>query len=372
MKKRKILILSKYFYPENTPRAFRTTELAIEMARQGHQVEVITPYHMEHKSFGKKYNIDIEDLGKQYWKPIVLKGSGLKLKIRRALRRLLQILIEYPDLELTFLVKKFLKKKLELKVRYDLLISIAVPHSIHWGVAAIWNKKSKLANTWVADCGDPFMGQENDTFKHPFYFQYIEKWFCEKVDYLSVPVKTAIPAYYPEFHNKIIVIPQGFRFEEVIRKAPSIRDYQHFAYAGGLIPGRRDPKEFLEFLLTRKENYRFDIYTKQKHLIKKYAERSKGRIVLKDYLPRLELLAELSKLDFMVNFENAGQKQIPSKLIDYVIIKKPILSVSSSTFDEKPVIEFLEGDYTHTFKIGNPEQYEIKNIVKKFITLAKI
>jgi hypothetical protein len=62
---------------------------------------------------------------------------------------------------------------------YDLLISIAAPHSIHWGIA--WARKdgSPIAGIWIADCGDPFMGKENDTFRPPFYFRYLEKWFCQ-------------------------------------------------------------------------------------------------------------------------------------------------------------------------------------------------
>jgi len=58
------------------------------------------------------------------------------------------------------------------QTKYDLLISIAVPYPIHWGVAAVWAKdKSKnLAPNWIADCGDPYCFQENDTFKPPFYF----------------------------------------------------------------------------------------------------------------------------------------------------------------------------------------------------------
>ena len=38
----KILIVSGFFYPQNTPRAFRTTELAKEFARLGHDVVYIS------------------------------------------------------------------------------------------------------------------------------------------------------------------------------------------------------------------------------------------------------------------------------------------------------------------------------------------
>lgn len=353
----------------NSPRSFRTTELAKELARQGHDVTVLTPKRPEHIVFEQEHNLTIDDLGQPKWKAINLSGKGIALMFKRGLRRGLQVLFDYPNIELFFMVKKALQKKKINKKHYNLLISIAVPYPIHWGVAAVWKRKNNIAKTWVADCGDPFMGQENDTFKPAFYFKYVEKWFCKKVDYLSVPVKTAIPAYYPEFQHKIRVISQGFRFEDIDLAPHMENEIPHFAYAGGLIPGRRDPKEFLEFLVNYPHPYKFDIYTQQVGLVQIYADRSQGRIEIKEYLPRKELLFELSKLDFVVNFENAGLKQIPSKIIDYVIIKKPILSINTFNFNKQPVNEFLSGNYDQALKIDNPEQYRIENVATEFLKL---
>src|SRR5690554_3068579 len=362
-----ILIISRSFYPMNSPRSFRTTELAKELARQGHQVTVLTPKKSEHTVFEKEHNVIIEDLGKPKWKEVKLSGKGPVLLFKRALRRFSNLLFEYPNLEYYFKVKKALKKKRKAKEHYDMLISIAVPYPVHWGVAAVWKKKNNIANTWVADCGDPFMGRENDTFKLPFYFKYVEKWFCRKADYLTVPIATAIPAYYPEFHKKIKVISQGFNFDEIEVAPYQQNEIPHFAYAGGLIPGRRDPKDFLKFLVNYSKPYKFDIYTKQTGLVQSYADRSQGRIEIKDYVPRKQLLFELSKLDFMVNFENAGEKQIPSKIIDYLIIKKPILSVNTFDFNKQVAKEFLSGNYKNGLYVVDPEQYRIENVARKFL-----
>jgi hypothetical protein len=365
-----ILIVSRSFYPINSPRSFRTTELAKELARQGHAVTVLTPKRPEHRDFEQEHNLIIQDLGAPKWKEVKLTGKGARLMFKRGLRRGLNLFLEYPNLEFYFKVKRALQQKKKNKEHYDLLISIAVPYPIHWGVAAIWKKKKNIAKTWVADCGDPFMGQENDTFKHPVYFKYVEKWFCKKADFITVPVETAIPAYYPEFHHKIKIISQGFNFEEIKLASYKQNEIPHFAYAGGLIPGRRDPKDFLDFLVNYPHQYKFYIYTKQVGLVQSYADRSQGRIEIKEYLPRKELLFELSKLDFVVNFENAGQKQIPSKIIDYVIINKPILSVNTFNFNKQPIVEFLSGNYKKGLVIDKPEQYRIENVAKEFLKLA--
>lgn len=368
---KKILIVSRSFYPTNSPRSFRTTELAKEFARQGHDVTVLTHRDKEiHAGFEKKHGLKIDDLGQLKWKSPDFGSSSVGYFLTRAIFRLLKLLFEYPDIELLFKVSKALKKY----KGYDILISIAVPFPVHWGVARKWSKDKSTnpASLWIADCGDPYMGQENDTFRPPFYFKYVEKWFMRKADYITVPVESAIPAYYPEFHPKIKVISQGFRFEDIkLAGTTHGKPYPYFAYAGVLIPGRRDPKEFLEFLVNYPNPYKFDIYTIHKNLVISYAERSEGRIEVKDYLTREELLYELSKLDFVVNFENAGSKQIPSKIIDYVIVNKPILSVNSFNFDQKTAEEFLNGIYKNQLFIDNPEQFRIENVVNQFILLCE-
>lgn len=366
-KKMKILIVSASFFPINTPRAFRTTELAKEFARQGHLVKVLTPRADRiHDQFEKEHGIEIGDLGKTRWKIVEVKGSGLIRLIRRGIVRFSKLLFEYPNIE----YKKLVKRALKQESGYDLLISIAVPHPIHWGVAKIDPKARKICRTWVADCGDPYVGQENDTFKVPFYFSFVEKRFMRKADYISVPTKGAISAYFQEFHSKIRVISQGFRFEDYqydSKERPN--PIPRFAYAGGFIPGRRDPSELLHFLQTLKSDFEFHIFTNTPQLAANRLNGSDKRIVLHDPVPREELLKELKTMDFMVNFENVGFRQTPSKLIDYLILEKPVLSIRTGALDDEVVEEFLSGKYDKQYHFEDPEQYRIENVCNKFLQL---
>jgi hypothetical protein len=119
-----------------------------------------------------------------------------------------------------------------------------------------------VAKKWIADCGDPYIGQENNTFAVPFYFTFVEKWFMRKADFITVPTKGAIAAYFPEFHPKIRVIPQGFRFEDYnVSYMKGNNTKPLFAYAGMFIPERRDPSEFIKFLLEQEIEYEFHLYT---------------------------------------------------------------------------------------------------------------
>lgn len=368
MHEKKILIVSNAFFPENSPRSFRTTELAKEFARQGHQVTVITHAHPEQENIRQQFGIRIKDLGRPNWKPIPLKGSGPALLARRLLARFSGLLFEYPNIQLINMIGKALRGE----SGYDLLISIAAPHPVHWGVARALPNDRSITKVWVADCGDPYMGQENDTFKAPFYFGYVEKWFCRRADYLTVPTQGAIAAYYPEFHEKIRVIPQGFRFEDVKRSdEKSNTGKPIFAYAGHLIPGRRDPSEFLEYLVNADVDFEFHVYTSTQQLVAPFLDRARGRVILHDPIPRSELLYQLSKMDFVVNFENVGAKQTPSKLIDYAIIDKPIISIKTGALQADTVDKFLVGNYEDRYVITDPDRYRIENVCGQFLALLE-
>jgi hypothetical protein len=51
---------------------------------------------------------------------------------------------------------------------------------------------------------------------------------------------------------------------------------------------------------------------------------------------------------FFINFENIGNKQKPSKLIDYLILNKPVLSIKTGNLNINVVNEFLSGNYKGT------------------------
>jgi len=365
---KKILIVCRAFYPDISPRSFRATELAKEFARQGHEVTVLFPNKgRDYSEFRKEHNINIKDLGKLKFKGIELKGKGLELLIRRAIRRTLQLLFEYPDIELMFKVARAIKNE----KGYDLLISIAVPHPIHWGVARVWNKDQKIAKKWVADCGDPYMLARLDTFNKLFYFKYFEKNFCRKCDYITVPVESAINSYYPEFYHKIKVIPQGFNFKEIkIPEYKKIIDYPVFAYAGGFIPGRRDPRLFLKYLSTQKREFKFYVYTSNIEILLPFKKMLNNKLEIMKPLPRDELLQVLASMDFLVNFDNNTTEQVPSKLIDYAIVGRPILNIKRE-LDINTINEFLDGNYKNALKIDNIEKYHIENVCNAFLNLCR-
>ena len=360
----KILIVSGSFYPQNTPRAFRTTELAKRFCKLGHDVTVYVPeMDCDYSAFLKEFPIKIRNYQK-------FKGRNRFVGISvvdRVLFRVLNQFLAYPD---RWNIKP-LMKALNKETGYDLLITIAMPHSVHWAMGKLYSRGTKAAKCWVADCGDPFMLTATNSFRPPFYFKPMEARWCRWCDYISVPTDQSYGGYYPEFRGKIRVIPQGFDFSEIKRKEYNKNAIPTFAYGGSMIPVRRDLRPILDLLIKKDVDFRLHVYTSQQGLLALYKEKLGEKLLLHDYIPRTELLEVLSGMDFLLNLDNGTTVQTPSKLIDYALTGRPILSLNSCNIDEALLESFLRGDYSGQYLIENVNRYNIESVAQQFLDLCR-
>src|SRR5690554_3420579 len=282
----KVVIISRTLYPKFAPRSMRTSSLAIELSKQGHNVTVYAVLgKYDYTNFEKKHDIIVKNLGPTKWSKINSDEKSVPPTFfEKVISKILKKPLEFPDIELMFKTNKVLKEESNI----DLLVTIAIPFPIHWGAALFKSKhKDRFPKTWIADCGDPYMG--NRFNKHPFYFKYVEKWFCRKVDFLTIPIKEAKEGYYKEFHNKIRVIPQGFNFDEVkIDMKVNDNSVVTFIYAGVFYEGIRDPRPFLDYLSKLSIDFKFIVFTKSKSLIENYKRILRRKLEIRDYIPRAE------------------------------------------------------------------------------------
>lgn len=360
MDKLNIVIISQTIYPMLAPRAFRTTELAKELAKQNHTVTIYTlTGNYDYSEFSNETGIIVKKIGKSIFGCVASDGSCNRNIITRGLSYLFSK-FEYPNIELLPLTIKALKKEKKI----DFLITIAVPYSIHWG-AALSKRNFKV---WASDCGDPFMG--NPFNPKPHIFAPIEKYWCKKTDFIVVPVENAKAGYYREYWKKIRVIPQGFNFQAIQRRKYKENEIATFAYAGNVYEDLRDPSNFLKYLTTLNDiNFKFIVYTKTSKIFELYKNKLGDKLIIKTFKEREILIPELSEMDFLINFTNESGVQQPSKLIDYYLSGRPILDISSLFNNQLDFNNFMIKNYSKSTIILNPEQYNIQNVVKNFIYL---
>jgi hypothetical protein len=365
---RKILIVSKGFHPENSPRAHRATELAIEFSREGHEVTVLVPNrHSAHAAFEREHGVRVNDLGRTHWRTPNFGRSKLGYQLTRACVRLLSLGFEYPDIELMFKVKRALRAE----NGYDLLISIAVPYPIHWGVAWARKPEWRIAGTWVADCGDPYAGLRSDTFPKPFYFRYVEAWFVRRADYVAVPVASARQAYLEATRPKLRVIPQGLSFPVVENSlAGKTNAVATFAYVGSIISYRHHAVPFLRMLDDVDDPFEFEVYTTEADFYKStMSPETLQKTHLHQYVPREELHRRLASVDFLIHFPYAHDSQKSFKLIDYHYTGKPILSFTDDLASRTAFRAFLRGDYSMRMPREDVDAYRVENVCRQFLDL---
>ncbi|MAS52207.1 MAG: hypothetical protein CMD20_03275 [Flavobacteriales bacterium] len=365
----KIVIISQHIFPMQTPRAHRTTELMIELAKRGYDVTVYAVLgKYDYTLFQQETGIKIKAIPIKW--QLIPYSSDLEVRrtfLDKLLGKLLNSRFEFPEIEFKYRIFDVLKKETNI----DVLISIADPHHIHWGVARAKEKLKELfPKKWIADCGDPFM-MNNHTNDHLLKFEKEERFFCKNVDFITVPVEKAPDSYYPEYKNKFRIIPQGFRFQTPENQVFSpINSTPTFVFAGTFLRDIRNPEKIFEFLSSYKGVFKFVIYTKYLELVDPYMTTLGDKLEIRNQVSREELLSELKKMDFLLNLENENSPgQTPSKLIDYSIANRPILSLQPSKPNLNQLQSFLEGDYSEAYTVKNLEQFKIENVVDKFLDL---
>ena len=360
----KILIISQNTCPLQSPRAFRTQELSEELVRQGHEVTLYTVHGgIDYSEYEKKTGILMKNI-----KPLLpIESNDGKRRysvFQRLLYHFFHRIFFYPEVDFHFRVDSILKSETNI----DLLITIAYPHTIHSGAA-----KSKLKHprtfpkVWIADCGDPFY--LNRFVNAPRYMERYERQWCEVADWISVPTEGSKEGYFPEYKDKICVIPQGFDFSKTPIARYTKNSVITFVFCGSVYPGKRDIRSFMDFLLRWDKPYKFKLLLRSP-LDNKYEIESNHQIEYVVGKNRKEVIWECSKADFLINIKNPNNTQTPSKLIDYGISGRPVLDVSHVFCEQKQFDEFYRGDYHNQHYILNLEHYKIKTVAGQFIELA--
>ena len=79
-------------------------------------------------------------------------------------------------------------------------------------------------------------------------------------------------------------------------------------------------------------------------------------------------MKELRNYDFFINFENVKlSRLLPSKLIDYAIANRPILSINTSKLNTQCISEFFQGNYERRLEINRAQRVsDLKNRLRSF------
>ena len=376
----RIAILTAVFHPELHPRAFRAYELAKEYAKQGHKVEVFLLTRIQgfdYEQLSKELDIKItlfplytRELGAQN---AFQQTNTLLRWIHWGYRWLLEYFLAGNLFAYSTRIAKHLKQAMQGK---DMVIALSTPFMNLYGLAKYVHQlpnNTEKKTTYIADSGDPFYYSQQT--KRALYFKWIEKWVYRHFDYLSIPTRDAIPAYSALIpKEKIKIIPQAFNMRDVHLAPALASNIPTFAYAGVFYQDIRNPEFLFKHLRTLTEDFRFHVYLRHRDphitsILNKYQQQLGEKLIIHYNVERTELLYRLSECHFLINISNTTSTQLPSKLIDYGITRRPVYSFDKQSFDQNIFAEFMHGDYTHAMPI-DIRPYDIEVVTKQFIELA--
>lgn len=360
----KILIISQNSYPKVSPRAFRTAELAEQLVKQGHEVVVYSVCeNYDYSDYSRRTGVVMKNIKTFFFKDGNVGNRRINV-FDRLLFHFFKNTLFWPHIEFHFRVGRIIRDNPNM----DLLITIAFPHTIHTGAARAKKKyPSKFPKLWISDCGDPFT--LNPFINVSKRFVRLEKEWCSLTDYITVPTSESIKGYYSEFKDKIKIIPQGFDFSKTPIDVYQPNSVPTFVFVGTVYPGVRDPRSFMDYLLTYPKPYKFKLLMTSP-LEEEYIEKSDGRIQYIIGLNRPEVIKECSKAEFLINIINPSSVQSPSKLIDYGIARRPILDISSNFREVDLFKRFIIGDYSESHIIEDLDSFKIETVAAKFLALA--
>ena len=368
-KTKKILIVTHQYLPHISPRTTRWKLIVDELISMGHEVTLITGTKQVKKEkniiyIGNKTSSNLVNQARK--RSNNLSGSSVIKKLfYKFLKKIYRIIIKtfaWPDYSMFWLLSIYRKRK-NLNLDYDLIISVSLPFSSHIA-AYILNKKNN--KEWLMDIGDPFTlkkdAPENNKILYGFLNKYYENKFYNLASKILFTHEDSMSAHIEHFDikpEKTYVGNPISEFNEEIFLRSIKYNYKlnpiKFGYFGVFTKGVRSPKNFMNHL-EGTENIEFHWYVNEdsKNEITKYSNNSKS--IFHTLINRDEALKRMAdSVHCLLSIGNLNTTQIPSKVIEYISTGKPVIHFSEIKND--PVINIAK-NFNNLFIISEETSKE--------------
>jgi len=367
-----ILIISHSYTPFINPRAFRWSAIAEYWAQEGKDVDVVCSWLPGLRRYELVNGVEVHRIGgnvterlRARLRPTTrttvessskIAENATNTPVRKlgnwiigALRFFHDVIwknIYWPDYACLW-INSAATKALELcnMVRYDAVISVSDPFSSHLAGQSV--KIAFPEKKWMVDIGDPFcFRHDNATNNHKLYRKYnyqAEEKVITKADIVTVTngdTKAKYSELFPGCSNKIQVIHPMMKEIDLPQNRERIlpeNNRTKLVYVGTLYRSIRNPEYLLKMFLELKalpnskviELHIFGGYDDCRDIFDAYRSRLGDKLVLHGLVSRSKVLAAMSEADVLVNIGNDNPYQLPSKLVEYSWLGKPIVNLHS-------------------------------------------
>lgn len=370
----RVLIVCYSYFPSLTPRAFRWAAVAEALVARGHDVHVVCNKEAGTERSETINGVMVHRVGANLREAFRnwLGGSSptratstatgasgrsqpttARIYIRRAIKWIYDHSakkILWPDFASFWYfpavacVQKLMKKK-----KYDAVISVSLPFTGHRVGLEL---KKCYGLPWIVDIGDPFSFMNETPVNNHVLFGRLnyraESKVLQNADCVTVTTDGTRTEYlrcFPDIAgNKISVIPPLFVAPtDVDELAPFFTGLNktRLVFAGTLYSKIRNPAVLLELfksLLTAATGKQLELHfvgvmNDCEPYFEKYRELIGVKIFLHGLVSRVSAVRAMKDATILVNIGNSTAYQLPSKVVEYVMLGKPVLNITKLPSD---------------------------------------
>ncbi len=348
----KILIITPYFKPYENPRAYRWTQVAMHLQKGGHEVHVLTSD--DHKLGDETNGLSIHRISYStpdkafFQNKSATRGAWIPDFVKSRIKRHI-----WPDESKTWIRPAFqLGTQVCSDHQIEMIISVSMPFSSH---CIAHQLKQKFSLPWLADIGDPFEIGKQHNFSKKRSEQ--EKNILSQSNAISVTTQSLADVYTTSLsHHQNHVYLIGPMSSPMMDVPPVRRSRQKDApiklgYFGTFYRNVREPYPLIQGvnLLAqelKKQNLELhtfgDIKAQFLNRIHSQINCTNVRLIAHPNVPRSNVIQTMQNLDALISVGNKNPNQIPSKVVDYVLSRRPIIHFSTTIEDR--VSDYLQSN----------------------------
>ena len=364
----RLLIVSHSYRPSISPRSIRWSAIAEHWARQGHEVcvvcggearlprhEVIEKVHVYRPECGflesRRAQVEVSNCAASRNREAGQKRAILASQVARLGYKVSQAIwrsLYWPDYACLWR-RVAVKRARELLVdeRLDALITVSLPFTGHLVGLDLKGEFPRIP--WLADAGDPFCFMDQTPVNNFLLYRRAnfraDRRVFSRADAITVTTPETRAEYGSRFTDslrKMSVIPPLFsstRDDTFMAARAPVDGVRRLVYAGTLYRSIRNPQGLLKLfcgLLEKDPRWQLH-FVGALHdcqaVFKPFEQMFLRQIFMHGSITRSQALERLREADLLVNLGNASAYQLPSKVVEYAMLRRPVLNLTTIAED---------------------------------------
>ena len=342
MKNKKILIVTHQFLPQVSPRTTRWSLLIDELINKGNEVTVLSgtdPENIEKNYkilyFGnKQFSSNINKIRQNSQDSSNNSIKKISYSILKKIYRFLFKTFSWPDYAM-FWAFTIYKNRKRIENDFDIIISVSLPFTSHLCAHIL---KKRINAQWYMDIGDPFTLKTYSPENNKIIYSYLNKFF-ERKFYKNASKIIFTHNEVAELHKKkfnidsskiVIGYPIALLNNDIIKSSLSF-NYKDtplkIGYFGAFTKSVREPNNYIINIansLGDKTKHEWYINEESKKYFSSINDITFHQFL--EILPRkLALEVMVNKIHILLSIGNFNKYQMPSKVIEYLSLGKPVL-----------------------------------------------